>query len=171
MGAQRTAHRSGKLRARAKTGNAQGEVSIRNEKTKGAYLVAREIVQTPDDWWNMQPAIYTKQGNDERHGPSSPGTPAARNSPKAICNDMQVGKFTWWYANGQKSVQGAYVDGEQEGNGSGGTKTARSRSRASTARATRGRWTWWNQAGKVAHASEMGWEPGQTVQAQLPLPS
>ena len=76
-------------------------------KSEGLYLFAREVVQTPDDWWNAKPAVYTKQGKDERHGHWIVWYPNGQKQTEGeYDHDVQVGEFTWWYANGQRGAAG-----------------------------------------------------------------
>ncbi len=135
------------------------------KKSEGIYLFAREVEKTPDDWWNLKLATYTKQGKDEKHGPFVTWyTRGQKQSEGEYRNDVQVGKFTWWYANGQKSIQGGYSDGEQEGkwvwwheNGQKSIQGEYSKGHPV------GRWTWWNQDGKVARSTEMEGGTGEIV--------
>ncbi len=128
------------------------------KKSEGDYLVAREIVQTPDDWWNMQLAVYTRQGNDERHGPWITWYPNGQKQTEGLYeHDVPVGEFTWWYANGQQAVRGEYVDGEQQGKWvwwhENGLKSIEGEFRLGHPME---KWTWWGADGKVARARRWG---------------
>ena len=135
------------------------------KKTEGLYLFAKEVVKTPDDWWNAKLADYVKTGKDEKHGPWVSWYPSGqRHAEGEYRNDVQVGKFTWWYANGQKALEGVYIDGEQEGkwvwwheNGQKSILGEYTKGHPS------GRWTWWNEDGKVARATEMENGAGEVV--------
>jgi antitoxin component YwqK of YwqJK toxin-antitoxin module len=143
-------------------------------KSEGRILFAKEILQTGDDWWNAKPAVYTKQGKDERHGHWTVWFPNGQKQVEGdYDHDVQIGEFTWWYANGQRSLQGEYTDGEQQGkwvwwyeNGQKSIVGEYSQGHPM------GRWTWWNEEGKVARASDMAQGAGEIVQqAPAPLPS
>ena len=104
-------------------------------KSEGPYLFAREVVQTPDDWWNAKPAVYTKQGKDERHGHWVAWYPNGQKQTEGEYeHDVPVGEFTWWYANGQRPSKVNTATASSRANGSGGTRTVRSRSKAITGR-------------------------------------
>jgi len=144
------------------------------KKSDGLYLFAKEVVQTPDDWWNAKPAAYTKQGNDERHGH---WIVWYSNGQKEVegeyDHDIQVGEFTWWHANGQRTIQGEYRDGEQQGRWvwwhENGQKSIQGEFKQGH---PIGKWTWWNEDGKVARASEMAQGAGEVVEkTPAPLPS
>ena len=133
-------------------------------KTEGLYLFAKEVVKTPDDWWDGKLAVYIKTGKDEKHGPwvswypsgngtpkasiattcrwanSAGGMPTARRPRGAYIDGEQDGKWVWWHENGQKSILGEYTKGHPSG-----------------------RWTWWNEDGKVARSTEMENGAGEIV--------
>ncbi len=141
-------------------------------KSEGLYLFAREIVKTPDDWWNAKPAVYAKQGKDERHGHWVTWYPnGQKQSEGEYDHDVQVGQFSWWFANGQRAIQGQYSDGEQQGKWvwwhENGQKSIQGDYRQGH---PVGHWTWWNQDGKVARASELEQGAGEIVQKPLRLP-
>jgi uncharacterized protein len=134
-------------------------------KSEGLYLFAKEIVQTPDDWWNAKTAVYIKTGKDEKHGPWVAWYPNGQKQAEGeYRNDVQVGKFVWWYENGQKALEGAYGDGEQEGrwvwwhdNGQKSIQGEYTKGHPS------GRWTWWQNDGKVVRSTQMEQGAGEVV--------
>jgi uncharacterized protein len=141
-------------------------------KNEGSYLFAREVVQTPDDWWNAKPAVYTKQGKDERHGHWIAWYPNGQKQTEGeYDHDIQVGEFTWWFANGQRALQGAYIDGEQQGKWvwwhENGQKSIQGDYRQGH---PIGQWSWWNDDGKVARASKLQEGAGAVVQTPTPQP-
>jgi len=79
--------------------------STAQKKSVGVYLHAKLVVDTPDDWWNAKFATYTTEGRDEKHGLWASWYPSGQKQMSGSYeNDVEVGKFTWWYANGQKAL-------------------------------------------------------------------
>src|SRR5207249_1018744 len=82
------------------------------KKSEGMYLHARIIMEKPDEWWNAQPAMFTKEGADEKQGAwtswYSNGQTQMQGEYK---HDVEDGVFTWWYPNGQKALEGNYKQG------------------------------------------------------------
>jgi antitoxin component YwqK of YwqJK toxin-antitoxin module len=62
------------------------------KKSEATYLHARYVVQTEADWWNADPAIYSTEGTDQRHGP-----------------------WVSWHQNGQKQLEGTFDLDQRDG--------------------------------------------------------
>ena len=102
------------------------------KKSEGMYLFAKEIEQTPDDWWNLKAMTLTKTGKDEKHGPwQSFHANGQKQIEGTYEHDLQVGKFNWWHANGLKQTQGEFAAGNRTG-----------------------KWMSWTQDGKLADSND-----------------
>lgn len=142
----------------------------KQKKSEGMYLYAKEIVQSPDDWWNAKLATYIKQGKDEKHGA---WTQWYQNGQKQMQgeyrNDFQIGKFFWWYQNGQVALEGAYDSGKQTGkwvwwhaNGQRSTQGEYADGNPT------GRWRWWDTNGRVHETADLTHAEGKVVEAPAP---
>jgi antitoxin component YwqK of YwqJK toxin-antitoxin module len=137
-----------------------------HKKSEGMYLHAKEVVETPDDWWNAKLAVYTKQGRDEKHGEwTSWYANGQKQLQGAYENDAQVGKFVWWHENGQKALEGSYDHGKQNGKWTwwhnNGQKSIQGRYVKGN---PTGRWVWWREDGKVAQAANLSHAEGDIVE-------
>jgi antitoxin component YwqK of YwqJK toxin-antitoxin module len=146
----------------------------KQKKSEGMYLYAKEIVQTPDDWWNAKIAVYTKQGKDEKHGKWNSWYPSGQKQIEgAYQNDLQVGKFIWWFDNGQVALEGAYENGKQIGpwvwwhqNGLKATHGEYADGNPT------GRWRWWDTNGRVNETADLSHSEGKVVETpNVPAPS
>ena len=127
------------------------------KKSAGTYLFAKEVEQTPDDWWNCKPAVNTKSGRDEKHGPATAWyANGQRQVEGAYEQDVPLGRFIWWHENGQKALEGSFDDGKQDGPWSwwypSGQKSIEG---YYVSGAPTGRWTWWKEDGKVAQSADL----------------
>jgi uncharacterized protein len=150
------------------------------KRTEGMFLFARLVVESQDDWWNLKPATFTRQGQDQRHGLWTAWYP---NGQKLLegeyRHDTAVGKFTWWHANGQKAVHGSYEQGLQHGRWVWWHENGQKASEGQFEQGSRnGPWVWWNNDGKVsrkAHFSTTEREPSlaqpDRQEAQLEPPA
>ena len=124
--------------------------------SEGYYLFAKEIVEAADDWWNAQPAKYTKIGNDDRHGRWTSWYPNGQKEYEgAYEKDLRSGQFTWWYENSQVRVIGSYKDGKPTGDWSwwheNGQKSASGQYREGE---PSGAWAYWNPDGRLRQKSD-----------------
>jgi len=136
------------------------------KKSEGMYLFAKEIEQTPDDWWQCKPMTMTRTGKDERHGPWSAWYPnGQRQQEGTFEHDLQAGPFTWWHSNGQKALQGKFESGKQDGRWTwwyaSGQKSIQGD--YSLGNPT-GRWTWWKEDGKVAQSADLSQSEGVAIE-------
>ncbi len=149
------------------------------KKSEGTYLHAAMVLETPDNWWNAQLATYSRDGNDERHGPWATWF---RNGQQQIAgqyeHDVPSGDFTWWYSNGQIASQGAYEDGHPQGtwvwwheNGQKATLGEYELGEPV------GKWNWWQENGRLARATDVETEghpslmPEEATAAQPQAPA
>jgi antitoxin component YwqK of YwqJK toxin-antitoxin module len=146
----------------------------KHKESEGLYLHAKEIVQTPDDWWDAKIAVYTKQGKDEKHGPWVSWYPSGHKHIQGeYKNDLQVGKFTWWYENGQIALEGTYENGKQVGpwvwwhqNGLKATQGEYAEGSPT------GQWRWWDSNGRVNETADLSHSEGKVVdKPALPAPA
>jgi antitoxin component YwqK of YwqJK toxin-antitoxin module len=153
-GAERvnSTYQSGRKLAPKLTYHAGGQ-----KKSEGMYLYARDVEQTPDDWWACTILVTDKSGKDEKHGTFTVWHPnGQRQLEGAYDHEVQVGLFTWWHSNGQEALEGRFDQGKQDGawtwwhaNGQKSIQGQYAQGNPS------GRWTWWKEDGKVAQAADM----------------
>lgn len=137
----------------------------KQKKSEGMYLYAKEIVQTPDDWWDAKIAVYAKQGKDEKHGAWTAWYASGQKQLEGeYQNDLQVGKFTWWYDNGQMALEGSFENGKQAGpwvwwhpNGLKATQGEYADGNPT------GRWRWWDVNGRVNETADLSHSEGKVV--------
>ena len=81
------------------------------KKSEGMYLFAKDVEQSPDDWWNCKLQVTTvKTGRDEKHGAWTSWHPSGQPQLEGKYeHDVQVGEFTWWHSNGQQALQGEFA--------------------------------------------------------------
>ena len=121
------------------------------KKSEGMYLHAKIVVKTHDDWWNAVLAEYTTQGKDEKHGR---WTAWFSNGQKMVEGEyehnLQVGEFTWWFENGQKRLAGSYQKGKQEGTWTWWHQNGQKSTQGQFAEGNpSGPWAWWKNDGKL----------------------
>jgi antitoxin component YwqK of YwqJK toxin-antitoxin module len=136
------------------------------KKSEGMYLFAKEVEQTPDDWWQCQPMTLTHTGKDERHGPWTAWHPNGQRQQEGTYeHDLQNGPFTWWHSNGQKALHGQFEVGKQNGRWTwwypSGQKSIQGE--YSLGNPT-GRWTWWKEDGKVAQSADLSQSEGVAIE-------
>ncbi len=126
------------------------------KKSEGMYLFAKDVVKTPDDWWNARLATSVKEGKDEKHGPSTTWYPSGQVKMQATYeNDVPVGHFTWWYSNGQKALEGAYDVGKPNGKWTWWHQNGQKSAQGDYASGhPTGPWSWWRDDGKVAQSAD-----------------
>lgn len=127
-----------------------------HQKSEGLYLFAKQIVETPDDWWNSQLATYTTIGQDDRHGRWVSWYPNGQKEYEGTYeNDRPEGQFTWWYPNSQVRVTGSYKAGKANGEWSwwyeNGQKSERGQYEAGE---PTGSWAYWKTDGMLHHKSD-----------------
>ncbi len=135
------------------------------KKSEGMYLMARQVEQTPDDWWNFKQMTTTQTGKDEKHGVwTSWHTNGQRQLSGEYDHDVQVGTFVWWHANGQKALEGHFDHGKQDGSWTwwyaSGQKSIRGEYNHGN---PTGRWTWWKEDGKVAQSADLSTSEGVVI--------
>lgn len=146
----------------------------KQKKSEGLYLHAKEIVQTPDDWWNAKIAVYTKQGKDERHGHWSSWYATGHKQIEGdYQNDLQVGKFTWWYDNGQVALEGTYENGKQTGPWTWWHQNGLKATQGEYADGSpTGQWRWWDTNGRVNETADLSHSEGKVVdKPAVPAPA
>ncbi|MBI3838958.1 MAG: hypothetical protein HY288_13635 [Planctomycetia bacterium] len=137
------------------------------KKSEGMYLFAKDVEQTPDDWWNCKPQVTIKQGKDERHGPwTSWYTNGQQQLEGTFEHDVQVGQFTWWHTNGQKAVDGRFESGKQDGPWTWWYPSGQKSIHGEYVHGNpTGRWTWWKEDGKVAQSADLSHSDGVVIEA------
>ncbi len=135
------------------------------KKSQGMYLFAKDVEQTPDDWWNCKLLVTTKTGKDEKHGESTSWHANGQMQQKGeFDHDVQVGEFTWWHNNGQKALQGRFDQGKQDGTWTWWYTSGQKSIRGQYAHGNpTGRWTWWKEDGKVAQSADLSNSEGVVV--------
>ena len=123
------------------------------KQIEGMTLRARLTLKKPDDWWKLQLASYTREGKDEKHGKWTAWYP---NGEKRMEGEFQYdqpsGSFTWWHKNGQKSLEAMYSAGKKEGLWTWWHENGLRSIRGSYLNGSpANRWTWWLETGKVSH--------------------
>lgn len=140
----------------------------KQKKTEGMYLHAREVVQTPDDWWTAKIATYVRQGKDEKHGQWISWYQSGQKQMHGeYRNDLQVGKFQWWYENGQIALQGSYDNGKQVGKWTWWHQNGQKSTQGEYVDGNpTGRWRWWDTNGRVHETADL--THGDTKVVELP---
>ncbi len=141
------------------------------KKLEGMYLFVKDIEQTPDDWWNCKPQVTTKQGKDERHGPSTSWyANGQRQLEGTFEHDVQAGQFTWWHSNGQKALEGRFESGQQNGPWTWWYASGQKSIHGEYVHGNpTGRWTWWKEDGTVAQSADLSHSEGVVIDT-LTLP-
>ncbi len=141
-----------------------------HKKMEGTFLFAREVLETPDDWWTAKLAVYSKQGKDERHGPWASWYASGQKQIEGeYQNDAHVGKFTWWHENGQRALEGIYDQGKQNGKWVWWYKNGQKSVQGHYVMGNpTGRWTWWDESGKVAQAADLSHSEGVVIESPAP---
>ncbi len=135
------------------------------KKSSGMYLMAREIEQSPDDWWNCKLRTTTKTGKDEKHGPwTSWHANGQAQLEGKYEHDVQVGPFRWWHSNGQKALEGQFDQGKQDGAWTWWYASGQKSIHGEYSHGNpTGRWTWWKEDGKVAQSADLSQSEGVVV--------
>jgi antitoxin component YwqK of YwqJK toxin-antitoxin module len=136
------------------------------KKSEGMYLFAKEVEQTPDDWWNCKLAVMTKNGGEEKHGVwTSWYSNGQTQLEGAYEHDVQVGKFVWWHSNGQKAQEGRFDHGKQDGSWTWWYPTGQKSIRGEYVKGNpTGKWTWWKEDGRVVQAADLSHSEGIVVE-------
>ena len=131
------------------------------KKVEAEFLFAKEVVQVSDDWWAgvSRTQVVKKIGQDERHGR---WTTYYRNGQKALegeyQHDLPAGTFVWWHPNGQRAIQGEYVHGKQSGQWAWWHPNGLRHIEGNYAQGKQaGDWTWWTEDGTLAES--MAYDP------------
>ncbi|HZZ72857.1 MAG TPA: hypothetical protein VFE24_11430 [Pirellulales bacterium] len=137
------------------------------KRFEGVYLYARQINSTNYDWWNGKISVTAagKEGIDQRHGM---WTSWYRNGQKQLegryVEDAPVGKFHWWHPNGQKAIEGEYINGKQTSKWTwwhiNGQKNIEGEY---TNGNPSSKWTWWREDGHVTKVADMSLEHGDSA--------
>jgi hypothetical protein len=86
--------------------------------------------------------------------------------------DLPIGKFTWWYANGQKQLQGEYIAGKQNGKFTWWHASGQKQLEGGyVAGQLTGKWTRWNGEGHVVEVGDYTADGKQLASEPKPLPS
>ncbi len=154
-------HQAGRKLAAKTTYHANGK-----KKTEDIYLFAKDVEQTPDDWWNCKLQVTVKNGHDEKHGASVAWHPGGQRQLEGLFeHDAQVGQFTWWHANGQKALEGRYLLGKQDGVWIWWHANGQKAINGQYANGTpAGRWTWWKEDGQVAQSADLSNSEGIAIE-------
>ncbi|HWB10882.1 MAG TPA: toxin-antitoxin system YwqK family antitoxin [Pirellulales bacterium] len=144
----------------------------KQKKTEGMYLHAKEIEQTPDDWWTVKLATYTKQGKDEKHGVWVSWYQSGQKQMQGeYRNDLQVGKFEWWYENGQIALRGKYDSGKQVGKWTWWHPNGQKSTQGEYADGNpTGRWRWWDTNGRVHETADLSHGDTKVVDVPMSIP-
>lgn len=93
---------------------------------EGMFLHERVEMETPDDWWNCEPASYKSIGEPIRHGKLTSWYRTGQKQSEGIFQDnVRAGEFTWWHKNTQQAVQGTFKEDKPHGT-----------------------WNWWHENGQ-----------------------
>ncbi len=141
------------------------------KKSQGLYLFAKDIEQSPDDWWTAKLMVTIKAGKDEKQGPwISWHSNGQRQLEGTYDHDLQVGLFSWWHANGQKALEGRYDAGKQDGDWTWWYPNGQKSIHGEYAHGNpTGRWTWWKEDGRVAQAADLSHSEGVVIDTPKPM--
>lgn len=111
-------------------------------KSECEMLFAKEVVEAQENWWHGTTTIKVvgTVGRDQRHGKYVAwNVDGQKVLEGAYVDDKADGKFTWYHENGNKAIEGSFVAGKQNGP-----------------------WTWWYSHGLKEISGEyiMGVEGG-----------
>lgn len=144
------------------------------KESAGMLLYPKLILKQADDWWECRLAQYEQSGKSEKHGK---WTVWYENGQKKVEgtyeHDQPQGKFVWWHANGQKALEGEYAGSRKLGIWTwwhdNGQKSIQGEYASGT---PQGPWTWWEQSGKVAQRAEFtGGQARVIAKGSAPLES
>lgn len=138
------------------------------KKSEGLYLFAKQVVETPDDWWDTRPATYSTLGQDDRHGRwVSWHSNGQKEYEGTYQNNQPEGQFTWWYPNSQVRVTGNYQNGKAHGEWSwwfeNGQKSEKGQYEDGE---PTGSWAYWKPNGMLHHKSDFDGQQ-ETVAADV----
>jgi antitoxin component YwqK of YwqJK toxin-antitoxin module len=129
------------------------------KKTEGVYLFARQTSNYTYDWWNatIKTQSAAKEGKDQRHGMWSSWY---QNGQKQLegkyVEDVPTGKFTWWHENGQKAIEGEYINGKQNGHWVWWHQNGQKSIQGDYVNGSpSSKWTWWREDGRVTKVADM----------------
>ncbi|MEX2141108.1 MAG: hypothetical protein WD894_17715 [Pirellulales bacterium] len=130
------------------------------KRAEGWTLFARDLTKPNYNWWDgvTTIAVTGKDGVNQRHGE---WTWWHKNGQKQMegryVEDKPVGKFVWWYSNGQKQLEGEYVDGKQQGKFVWWHENGQKQLEGEYENGVQiGKWTRWSTEGKVAEVGDFG---------------
>jgi antitoxin component YwqK of YwqJK toxin-antitoxin module len=136
------------------------------KRAEGWTLFARDLTKPNYNWWDGVTTITVtgKDGINQRHGE---WTWWHKNGQKQMegryVEDKPVGKFVWWYSNGQKQLEGEYIEGKQQGKFVWWHENGQKQLEGVYENGVQvGKWTRWNTEGKVAEVGDFG-SDGQRV--------
>ena len=141
------------------------------KKSQGMYLFARDVEQSPDDWWNCKLLLTNATGKDEQHGPLTIWHPNGNLAFEGeYDHDVQVGPFTWWHANAQQALSGHYDQGKQQGAWTWWHENGQKSIQGHYVHGTpAGRWVWWQEGGQVAQSADLSNSEGLVIDAPRAL--
>ncbi|HWA99675.1 MAG TPA: hypothetical protein VG713_14330, partial [Pirellulales bacterium] len=130
------------------------------KKVEAHYLFAKEIVRIEDDFWEgtHRTVITDYEGDDVRHGL---WTEYHANGQKAMqgsyVDNVATGPFVWWHPNGQRAIEGEYDMGHQSGRWTWWYETGRRRIQGAYDQGHQsGEWTWWSREGEITENALYG---------------
>jgi antitoxin component YwqK of YwqJK toxin-antitoxin module len=130
------------------------------KRAEGWTLFARDLTKPNYNWWDGVTTITVtgKDGVNQRHGE---WTWWHKNGQKQMegryIEDKPVGKFVWWYSNGQKQLEGEYVDGKQQGKFVWWHENGQKQLEGTYENGVQiGKWIRWSTEGKVAEVGDFG---------------
>jgi len=123
----------------------------RQKKSEIMYLAAKEVEQTPDDFWTLKMAKYKTEGQELKHGTAKSWFANGKPQQDGFYQfGKKAGTFTYWYENGQVASTGEYKDDQPVGTWvwwhENGQKSAVGKYDGG---ALIGEWRWWSEDGKL----------------------
>lgn len=135
------------------------------KKSEGMYLSAALVVDAADDWWNAKPATYVRTGGDQLHGRwTSWYANQRKNLEGSFQYGLRDGRFMWWYSNGQPKVAGRYSSGRPDSLWVWWHKNGQ---RAAEGQYVDGRpsgpWCRWQEDGQLCRKIDYSWDSNVVV--------
>jgi antitoxin component YwqK of YwqJK toxin-antitoxin module len=136
------------------------------KRMQGSYVHAGEVVRISFDWWTttLNSSVVERRTRSQRTGR---WTWWYANGQKELEGhyerDVPVGKFTWWYPTGQKQREGEYAAGRQSGRWRSWHLNGLKQTEAEYGDGELiAPWTGWHSDGRIATSSSLA-APTQTV--------
>ncbi len=141
------------------------------KKSETNYLFPKAVVQSRDDYWKSELAVFNAEGEPLKHGEELQWYANGQLKMRGRYEQNQaVGHHVWWYENGQKALAGDYDKGRQSGAWTWWHENGLKKTQGEfSVGHPDGHWTWWNADGQLAQQADLS-ESSEAVARPLQPP-